>query len=83
MHRTLVATLALALAIVFSGACGTTARQRRKPVGQIVKTVAVGTAALIAIGALYGLIACADENGGACAIGAGDGDDPEPELPQR
>lgn len=82
MHRTFIATVALALAIAL-GACGTTARERRKPVGQVVKTVAAGTIALVAVGVIYGLIACAESNHGSCAIGAGGGDEPEPELPQR
>ena len=79
--------IAFAMAIALSGACGTTAQQRRKPVGHVVKKVVVGTVALAgtlaAIGLLYGLIECADRSGGACNVPIGDAGDEDPELRQK
>lgn len=64
----------LALVLALCSACATTARQRRATVNRTIAASVIAVGTIAAIGLLYGLIHCAEENGGSCQLPAEGGE---------
>jgi len=73
---------ALVLSIAILTGCGAAGGPAPKSSGSAAAGVVLGAAALAGLFLVYGLIACADENGGACTIPIGGAEESE-ERPGR